>query len=66
MIVDAHVHVVAGDRESYPFQPSGIANSWYLEPNLTVEDYRARMAAAGVDAAVLVQAFGPYGPLRVP
>ena len=61
MIIDTHVHVVAGDEQRYPLQPPGVGGQWYLEPDLDVESYRARMAGAGVDAAVLVQAFGAYG-----
>jgi predicted TIM-barrel fold metal-dependent hydrolase len=59
-IVDTHTHVIARDETRYPFRPSGVGSDWYREAPCTVEELAALTADAGVDAAVLVQAFGPY------
>lgn len=61
MIVDTHVHVVARDEARYPLRPSGVGSQWFREHPVTVEDFLATAAAAGVDRAVLVQAHGAYG-----
>jgi L-fuconolactonase len=61
MIVDTHVHVVASDQERYPLRPSGVGSQWFREHPVTAEEFAATAAAAGVDRAVLVQAFGAYG-----
>ena len=61
MIVDTHVHVIADDATRYPLRPSGIGSEWFREHPVTVEQFAAAAAAAGVDRAVLVQAFGAYG-----
>ncbi len=61
MIVDTHVHVVAADEARYPLRPSGIGSQWFREHPVTVEEFAGTAAAAGVDRAVLVQAFGAYG-----
>ena len=59
-LVDTHTHVIAGDETRYPLRPSGVGSDWYREAPCTVEELAALTAGAGVDAAVLVQAFGPY------
>lgn len=59
-VVDAHVHVVSPDRQRYPLRPSGLGSDWYLTAPADVDGLRADMATAGVDAAVLVQAYGAY------
>ncbi len=61
MIVDAHVHVVAADRERYPLRPTGISLDWYREAPVAVGDFLKLMTAAGVDRAVLVQPMSAYG-----
>lgn len=60
MIVDTHVHVIARDEARYPLTPSGIGSDWYRAATCSAEELEVLMAAAGVDAAVLVQAFGAY------
>lgn len=59
-VVDAHVHVVADDRERYPLRPGGFGRVWWERP-CSVEVLLAEMDAAGVDRTVVVQAVGPYG-----
>jgi len=59
-LIDTHTHVIAGDETRYPLRPSGVGSDWYREAPCTVEELAALTAGAGVDAAVLVQAFGPY------
>jgi L-fuconolactonase len=61
VIVDAHVHVVAADRERYPLRPTGISLDWYREAPVAVGDFLKLMTAAGVDRAVLVQPMSAYG-----
>jgi L-fuconolactonase len=60
LIVDAHVHVVAPDESRYPLRPSGVGSQWFREHPVTADEYAATAAAAGVDRAVLVQAYGAY------
>jgi predicted TIM-barrel fold metal-dependent hydrolase len=59
-IVDTHTHVIARDETRYPLRPSGVGSDWYREAPCTVEELAALTGGAGVDAAVLVQAFGAY------
>lgn len=63
MIVDTHTHVVARDQSRYPLQPPGVPGigNWFHEAPVPVEQLLAEMAGAGVDRAVLVQAFSAYG-----
>ena len=61
MIVDTHVHVVAPDQVRYPLHPSGVGSQWFREVPVSAEEFAATASAAGVDRAVLVQAFGAYG-----
>jgi predicted TIM-barrel fold metal-dependent hydrolase len=61
VIVDTHVHVVAPDPARYPLHPAGVGSQWYREHPVSAEQYAERADAAGVHAAVLVQAFGAYG-----
>ena len=56
MIVDAHVHVTAGDSGKYPQLPS--APDW---PTTPIENLVADMDALGIAAGVLVQTFFTYG-----
>jgi predicted TIM-barrel fold metal-dependent hydrolase len=60
VIVDSHVHVVSRDTTRYPLRPSGVGSDWYVSDPIDADGLRAEMAAAGVDRAVLVQAFGAY------
>ncbi len=59
MIVDTHVHIVAADQQRYPRQlgHAGIS-SWVHD--LPVEEMLQHMNEAGIDRAVLSQAFGVY------
>jgi len=59
MIVDTHVHLVAADQHRYPRQlgHAGIS-SWVHD--LPVEEMLRQMDDAGIDRAVLSQAFGVY------
>lgn len=60
MIVDTHTHVIARDEARYPLRPSGVGSQWFRDAPCSVDDLDALMTGAGVDAAVLVQAFGAY------
>ncbi len=60
MIVDTHVHVVADDFERFPLNPAGVGTQWFRQSPVTVEEFAEQSAAAGVERAVLVQAFGAY------
>ena len=60
MIVDTHAHVIARDEARYPLRPSGVGSNWFRDAPCTVEELAALTEAAGVGAAVLVQAFGAY------
>lgn len=61
MIVDTHTHVIAHDEARYPLRPSGVGSEWYRESPCDADELVELTTATGVDAAVLVQAFGPYG-----
>ena len=56
MIVDTHVHVVSGDRATYPVLAQ--APDW---PVTEIAPLAKGMDAAGVQRAVLVQTFFTYG-----
>jgi predicted TIM-barrel fold metal-dependent hydrolase len=59
--IDAHPHVIAADRERYPFSPlSGTVPDWVLS-GLPVEGYAAALDEAGIRRAVLVQGSMGYG-----
>ncbi|MGE3619819.1 MAG: amidohydrolase [Acidimicrobiia bacterium] len=65
-LFDSHVHVVHGDAEAYPRRPlavdhHSVAAQWYEAPGLATEDLVARMDAAGVARAALVQVVSLYG-----
>jgi predicted TIM-barrel fold metal-dependent hydrolase len=59
-LVDTHVHVVSGDEQRYPLDPSGVTAPWYREDPCSVERLVKLMDRAGVDAAVLVQGISAY------
>jgi L-fuconolactonase len=60
-MVDAHVHVVAGDHARFPLRPPGVGSRWYEEHPIDVDGFAAVSDCAGVRRAVLVQAYGAYG-----
>jgi L-fuconolactonase len=60
VIVDTHTHVIARDEARYPLRPSGVGSQWFRDAPCTAEELAELTTAAGVDAAVLVQAFGAY------
>jgi L-fuconolactonase len=63
LIVDTHTHVVSFDHDRYPLSPpDGLPRMpWFDEHPVDAEGLLAAMDAAGVLAAVLVQAMGAYG-----
>lgn len=60
MIVDTHTHVIARDEARYPLRPSGVGSRWFRDSPCDADELAVLTADAGVDAAVLVQAFGAY------
>lgn len=61
-IIDTHCHVIAEDREQYPWSPiGGKASAWATSRPVTTEDMAARMDEAGILRSVLVQATTAYG-----
>lgn len=60
-MLDAHVHVVARDRDRYPVSPPGVGSRWYEEHPADVSEFVDVSAPEGVERAVLVQAYGAYG-----
>ena len=60
MLVDAHTHIVAADRDAYPLSPAALPRSWYTESPCSAEGLLVEMDTAGVDRAVLVQPVGAY------
>lgn len=62
MLIDSHTHVVGTDRMRYPQSAAPLANGvWWHDQDCSVEVFTAAVADSPVDAAVLVQAAGPYG-----
>lgn len=60
MIVDTHVHPVAADQDRYPLHAAE-GEDWFKDGPMTGENFLEHMARAGVDQAVLVQAFTAHG-----
>jgi len=60
MIVDTHVHPVATDLARYPLNPAA-GEDWFKDAPMTAEMFLEQMEIAGVDQAVLVQAFTAHG-----
>lgn len=58
MIADTHVHVTSDDRQTYPMVSNPA--SWAARGGVSTEKLIAAMDGAGVDRAILVQAFGAY------
>ncbi len=61
MLIDTHVHVVAAATARYPLRPPGVGSDWFRVRPVDVDGFTATARAAGVDRAVLVQAYGAYG-----
>jgi len=47
LIIDTHVHVIAGDESRHPLRPSGVGSEWFREHPVTAEEYLATATAAG-------------------
>ncbi len=60
MVIDTHLHPLAGDPERYPLQPAGSETGWYETLRLGAQEILREMDAAGVDKTVLVQAYSAY------
>ena len=60
MLVDAHTHVVAADRDAFPLSVAALPGDWYIRAPCTAEGLLTEMDTAGVDLAVLVQPVGAY------
>jgi L-fuconolactonase len=60
-VIDTHVHVRSADVFRYPLAPTGIGSDWWASGDRSTEALLSQIEAAGVAAAVLVQAVGPYG-----
>jgi L-fuconolactonase len=59
MIVETHCHVVAPDQRKYPRHlAEGFLGAWVRE--LPTEDLLGSLKEAGIDRAVVVQAYGAY------
>jgi len=59
-IIDTHTHVVSSDKDRYPLTPRALSGEWYLDAPHDADALLGLMAAADVDAAVLVQGVGAY------
>jgi L-fuconolactonase len=71
MQIDTHVHVVSDDLDRYPLDPpdvvvppgvdpESIRVPWFEDRPVSGEELLKEMDAAGVDGAVLVQAYSAY------
>jgi L-fuconolactonase len=60
MVVETHVHIVAPDQGKYPRRLSHSTLSGWVQ-DLPTEELLSLMDGAGIDRAVLVQAYGAYG-----
>jgi predicted TIM-barrel fold metal-dependent hydrolase len=58
MIVDSHIHAIAADETRYHLK-TGPKSAWLRR--MPAEEILAQLNAAGIDRAILVQAFGAYG-----
>ncbi len=58
MIIESHCHIMAGDQRKYPRELGPNPAAWVRD--LTGEDFLQLMDGAGIDRAILVQAFGAY------
>ena len=60
MIVDTHIHIVSEDEAKYPRNVEPHAVAWIRDMPVSGESLLGHMAEAGVDRAIIVQAFGVY------
>lgn len=61
MRIDTQVHVVSPDRDRYPLDPPPMGvPRWFERSARSAEELVVEMDGAGVDRAVLVQAFSAY------
>jgi L-fuconolactonase len=58
MIVDSHCHIMSPDQRKYPRDLGSNPVGWLRD--LSAEEFIALNDAAGVERAILVQAFGAY------
>src|SRR5262249_51206925 len=58
VIVESHCHIISPDQQRYPRDLGPNPGSWVRD--LSAEEFVALNDAAGVERAVLVQAFGAY------
>ena len=58
MIVESHCHIIAPDQQSYPRNLGPNPAAWVRD--LSAEDFLDLITQAGVEKAILVQAFGAY------
>ncbi|MBV9581851.1 MAG: amidohydrolase family protein [Chloroflexi bacterium] len=61
-VVDTHAHIISSDPTRFPYAPaSGALPDWPPERFVDADKLLARMTAAGVDRAVLVQYSSAHG-----
>jgi L-fuconolactonase len=58
MMVESHCHIMSPDQQKYPRELGPKPAAWVRD--LPVEEFVRLMDGAGVDRAILVQAFGAY------
>jgi L-fuconolactonase len=58
MMVESHCHIMSDDQRKYPRDTGPTPAAWVRD--LTGEEFLKLMDGAGVDRAILVQAFGAY------
>jgi L-fuconolactonase len=58
VIVESHCHIISPDQQKYPRDLGPNPGSWVRD--LSAEEFIALNDAAGVERAILVQAFGAY------
>jgi L-fuconolactonase len=58
VIVESHCHIISPDQQKYPRDLGPNPGSWVRD--LSVQEFVALNDAAGVERAILVQAFGAY------
>jgi predicted TIM-barrel fold metal-dependent hydrolase len=58
VIVESHCHIISSDQQKYPRDLGPNPGSWVRD--LSAEEFIALNDAAGVERAILVQAFGAY------
>lgn len=58
MLIDTHCHIISEDQRNYPRDTGPNPANWIRD--LSADDFLSLMNDAGVERAVLVQAFGAY------